>query len=193
MKLVALWDSKVRMEEARSAVSDEQSAEALVRELYARHAQELRGALGRLSPGRADLDDLLHDVFVVALRRAALLASCSDPRSWLFGVAVKVAQGSRRRARFWRFVGLDSVTERASDASASADADRNDAARVVSLILERLSEKKRAVFVLFELERLTGQQVAAALDIPLKTVWTRLFHARREFLHHLEQLQGRAP
>jgi DNA-directed RNA polymerase specialized sigma24 family protein len=35
--------------------------------------------------------------------------------------------------------------------------------------------------VLYELEGLTGPEIAQALGCPLKTVWTRLHHARKEF------------
>jgi DNA-directed RNA polymerase specialized sigma24 family protein len=37
------------------------------------------------------------------------------------------------------------------------------------------------VFVLYELEGLSGEEIAAVVGAPLKTVWTRLYHARREF------------
>ena len=36
-----------------------------------------------------------------------------------------------------------------------------------------------------ELEGMSGQAIAEIVHCPLKTVWTRLFHARREFLAHL--------
>ena len=47
--------------------------------------------------------------------------------------------------------------------------------------LAALSDAKRQVFVLFELQGLPGEDIAAALNIPLKTVWSRLFYARKEF------------
>ncbi len=49
-----------------------------------------------------------------------------------------------------------------------------------------MSEKKRTVLVLFELEGLSGEEIAATVGAPLKTVWTRLHAARREFLKALE-------
>ena len=48
-------------------------------------------------------------------------------------------------------------------------------------ILNSMSEKKRNVFILFELEGLPGAEVAEMVGCPLDTMWTRLFHARREF------------
>jgi RNA polymerase sigma-70 factor (ECF subfamily) len=47
--------------------------------------------------------------------------------------------------------------------------------------LNRLGEKKRTVFVLFELEELSGEEIAALINCPVKTVWSRLASARIEF------------
>jgi RNA polymerase sigma-70 factor (ECF subfamily) len=64
---------------------------------------------------------------------------------------------------------------------------------VVHRLLNSLSENKRTVFVLFELEGLSGQQIAGILRVPIQTVWNRLFHARKAFLKVLarEQLRER--
>jgi RNA polymerase sigma-70 factor (ECF subfamily) len=48
------------------------------------------------------------------------------------------------------------------------------------MALGRLSEGKRLALLLADVEGLTGEQIAAALDIPLGTVWTRLHYARAE-------------
>ena len=44
-----------------------------------------------------------------------------------------------------------------------------------------MAEARRTAFVLFEIEGLSGDEIARIQDIPLNTVWTRLHHARREF------------
>jgi RNA polymerase sigma factor (sigma-70 family) len=46
--------------------------------------------------------------------------------------------------------------------------------------LGSLSDDKRLVFLLVEREGLSGEEVAASLEIPVNTVWTRLHHARAE-------------
>jgi RNA polymerase sigma-70 factor (ECF subfamily) len=53
--------------------------------------------------------------------------------------------------------------------------------------LAQLSEKKRAVFVLVELEGLSATEAATALEIPPVTARTRLFHARRELQQALKR------
>ena len=44
-----------------------------------------------------------------------------------------------------------------------------------------------------ELEDLSGNEIAEALEIPVATVWTRLHHARKELLAALAREQGGTP
>jgi RNA polymerase sigma-70 factor (ECF subfamily) len=44
-----------------------------------------------------------------------------------------------------------------------------------------MDEERRTAFVLFEIDGLSGEEIARIQDVPLNTVWTRLHHARREF------------
>jgi RNA polymerase sigma-70 factor (ECF subfamily) len=49
-------------------------------------------------------------------------------------------------------------------------------------ILRKMTPKKREVLVLFELEGLSGEEIATCVGCPVDTVWSRLHHARRDFL-----------
>jgi RNA polymerase sigma-70 factor (ECF subfamily) len=57
--------------------------------------------------------------------------------------------------------------------------EQTEATRRLYALLDKLPEKQRAVFVLFELEGSSGEQIAEAVGCPVPTVWTRLFHARK--------------
>jgi RNA polymerase sigma-70 factor (ECF subfamily) len=59
--------------------------------------------------------------------------------------------------------------------------------RLLDVALARLSEEKRLVLVMIELEELSGEEVATALGIPVATVWTRLHYARTEVREHLKR------
>ena len=56
-------------------------------------------------------------------------------------------------------------------------------------LLDRLSEKKRTVFVLHEIEGLAPAEIAPLVGAPVLTVRTRLFYARRE----VQQLMADEP
>jgi RNA polymerase sigma-70 factor (ECF subfamily) len=165
-----------------------------LRELYAAHAEFVRRMVLRLcGPSRAaspalDADDLVHDVFVVALRSGDRFAGRSTARTWLCGIAVHLVARARRRERLRRMVGLDHIAEPPSDSPSPLEVfEKAESARVLYALVDKLSEKKRIVFVLYELEGLSGEEIAEAVGCPVKTVWTRLHHARKEFLRHLER------
>jgi RNA polymerase sigma-70 factor (ECF subfamily) len=62
--------------------------------------------------------------------------------------------------------------------------------RAFQVAFAKLAPKKRAVFGLIELEGLTTEQVAVALEIPAATVRTRLHHARLELHAALRHGKG---
>jgi RNA polymerase sigma-70 factor, ECF subfamily len=72
----------------------------------------------------------------------------------------------------------------AIDAGPSAQDALESRRRVAAFyrLLERLSEKKRTVFVLHELEGLPPARIAELVQAPVLTVRTRLFYARRELV-----------
>jgi len=153
----------------------------LFRHAFATHASFVRGLLVRLTGPPSDIEDLVQEVFMVAWRRRARYDRALPLRGWLTGIAVRVAAQSRRRKRWRRWVGLEDAAEVASHGTPASTFESAEAARMVYSVLDRLSEKKRSVFILYEIQGMSGEEIAQIVGCPLKTVWTRLFHARREF------------
>lgn len=158
-----------------------------VRRLYVAHAGELRQAMSRLAP-TLDADDLLQELFLIVIAKPDALLRADSPRAWLYGVAVKLAATRARSAKVRRFFGLDAAGQVSSHVDAPGRTlEQRDAQRAVLAALDSVSTVRREAFVLFELQGLSGEEVAQALGIPLKTVWTRLFHARREVTAAVER------
>ncbi len=162
-----------------------------LRRLYADRADYVRGAVIRLGGPRADIDDLVHDVFLIALRRRGDFAGRSSEATWLYGIAIKVVAGARRKAKLRRFLGLDAAPEPTDETTPARLFEHREASAQLYRILDGMAEKKRAVFILYELEGMSGEQIAEAVGCPLKTVWTRLHHARREFQAAVARLDAR--
>jgi RNA polymerase sigma-70 factor (ECF subfamily) len=160
-------------EEAGEGVTD-------LRRLYLEHADFVRGAVLRLGGPRSDVDDLVHDVFLVALRKRAEFEGRSSRTTWLYGIALKVVAGARRKSRLRRFFGLESAPEPTDSLTPARLFEQREAAAQLYRILDGMAEKKRSVFILYEIEGLSGEEIAEVAGCPLKTVWTRLHHARRE-------------
>ncbi|MBK8978326.1 MAG: sigma-70 family RNA polymerase sigma factor [Planctomycetes bacterium] len=65
-------------------------------------------------------------------------------------------------------------------------AELNEAQRRFWIALDELSDKHREIIVLRHVEELEYAQIAAVLDVPVGTVMSRLFHARRRLRGLLE-------
>jgi DNA-directed RNA polymerase specialized sigma24 family protein len=55
-----------------------------------------------------------------------------------------------------------------------------------------MSDKRRETLVLFEVEGYSGQEIAALQGVPVKTVWTRLHHARKDLVAMVTDLRNQA-
>src|SRR5262245_4518348 len=89
----------------------EARAVADVRGLYFAHRDDVRLTLRRLTGAGAHLDDLLQDVFVVAVRDASRVSALPSPRAFLYGIAVKLAANYRRRAWVRSWLGLEAAAD----------------------------------------------------------------------------------
>lgn len=149
--------------------------------LYVEHVELVRRVIVRLlGTATADVDDAVQDVFVTAFRKRDAFEGRAEPSTWLYAIARRVALASRRRARLRAFLGLDAVREPEDPRTPLSAFENEEATRQLYGLLERLAEKKRTVWILHELEELPGETIAQIVGCPVKTVWTRLFHARRE-------------
>ena len=151
--------------------------------LYAEHAAFIGRVLVRLVGDGAHVDDLIQETFIIAFRKRDSFDGRSTPRTWLYGIASRLAMRHRRGAGRWlRALGA-LIAEPMADVSTRPDTeiDRQRAAKAVHETLDRLPFKQREVFALYELEELEGTEIAAMLEIPINTVWTRLHHGRKKF------------
>jgi RNA polymerase sigma-70 factor (ECF subfamily) len=171
-------------EEARLLESCRRGDPHALRELYDREVRAVRRVARYLGlPSETEVDDVTQDVFVMAFRDIRQVRP-GDLSAWLFRITSHRVTDRHRRRRvreaFARRFGASEAVQH-QEPGPEENLHRQDAEREVSRIVARMRPKKRDVFVLFELEGLLGEEIAARLRIPLPTVWTRLFHARREF------------
>lgn len=147
-------------------------------------------ALGGLE---ADLDDLTQEVFLVVRRKLSTYVGPSMP-AWLYGITRKTVSDYRRRAFIRR---LFSGAQRSLEASPHIERtlgtrpfDRVEAQQVVAAVLKKMSHVRRTAFILFEVEGYSGKEIAELERIPVATVYTRLHHARRDFMRLAAELTG---
>lgn len=159
-------------------------------ELFRGHASFVARFATKLGVAEVDVDDLVQEVFLTVHRLGGFEPGRASATTWLADIAVRVASTRRRSAGRNRLVADEDVL-RAAVAPGASPHDlaelRADLVRV-ERALESLDLDRRAVFVLFELEGESCDAIAAGLGIPVGTVHSRLYTARREFAAAFAQL-----
>ncbi len=137
------------------------------REVYQAHHGFVWHALHRFGLNGAALEDALQDVFVVAYRRREALEGSS--KAWLYAIARRVASNHRRSARR-RDARADALSQVESHARRAVP----EAILALDRYLDRLSAEDRELFVLSEVEGMTGPEIAAAWGLNVNTLYTRI-------------------
>jgi RNA polymerase sigma-70 factor (ECF subfamily) len=152
------------------------------RELFVLHRADVCRLVQRMIGANADLDDLVQEVFLQVHRSIKDFKGTARFTTWLYRLTVNVVLMQRRAARSRpAFTDpLDSQVAKDSRPLPDEQVARRARIRAFYRLLDRLSDKKRAVFVLHELEGLSPAEIAKIVGAPVLTVRTRLFYARRE-------------
>lgn len=143
--------------------------------LFQAHAEEVWRFLKYLGVREHDLQDACQEVFLIAHRKLPEFRGESAPRTWLYGISLRVAKTWRRRRSMVPLSG----DERSVGPSQEQERERRDAQELLCWALDRISEVQREVFVLHEIEELPMHDVAKRLECGLFTAYSRLRLARR--------------
>lgn len=171
-------------------------------ELVRRHQSAVITLARVLTSGKGDAEDLAQDVFVRAWRSIGSFRGDSTFRTWLHRVAINVIRTSQsRQGRLLRVFTsrgrddqpLDGARRGAwpDPASGEEPVDATLARRqVIDRALAALPEDLRIVVTLRDLQGLDYKEIAAALDVPIGTVESRIFRARQKLKPLLAALLG---
>lgn len=150
--------------------------------LFQRHFDLVWRTVRRLGVPPEAVDDAAQEVFVIASRRLASIEEGKE-RAFLYGTAVRVASTARRTSSRRRTVPPADEAIDPADPGPAADEliDRKRARALLDDLVARLPDDTRPVFVLYELEGLTMDEIATCLEVPPGTVASRLRRAREVF------------
>ena len=188
--------------------------------VYRRYGARVSRWAARLAGPGLDLEDVVHDVFLVVLRRLQEFRWDARLSTWLHEVTIHVVQTHRRKRRlrawlwpFGRTAGSTSDGEPASPTPRSlaraaagdlgeelADdrlsplesAERRQAAALLYHFLEQLPEKHRTAVVLFELEGIPCQEIASLTGTSVANVWARVSRGREQLIRAFAQWESTA-
>jgi RNA polymerase sigma-70 factor, ECF subfamily len=169
-----------------------------VRVITRRNNQRLYRAARSVLRDRAEAEDAVQDAYLKAFAAMASYAGASSLSTWLTRIVINQALEHRRtvekRQRILReqsVIDIDNYRERlmaGSETSQSPEAEtmRTQIAKLLERAIANLPEAFRSVFVLREIEGMSVEETAEALQIPPGTVKTRLLRSRRRLQRELD-------
>jgi RNA polymerase sigma-70 factor (ECF subfamily) len=196
---------------ARVQNGSEPAAQAPTLEgVYRGHAALVSRWAGRLAGPGFDVEDIVHDVFLVVQRRLDQFRGDALLSTWLYEITVRVVQSRRRSQRrqqrwLWPWsrgrsahdwtdrgdIDLQSPDPRESALEAL---ERQQASQLLYRLLDGLDEKHRTAVVLFELEGLSCPEIAVITRTSVSNVWARVSRGREKLIKAFAASSGpRAP
>jgi len=165
-------------------------------EIYRSNLSYVWHSLRRLSAPAPDLEDLTQEVFVRVLRALPDYDPDRPFRPWIFSLVLHTVLDFRKQRARKSIVQLDSELQ----ARLQSTTDRPDEAlekeQHRGLVLRALADlnlKKRAVFVMVELNGHSVPEAAEALKLPLNTAYSRLRLARADFTEAIRRQASEEP
>jgi len=173
-----------------------------VEAVYRRYGARVSRWAARLAGPGLDLEDIVHDVFLVVLRRLETFRWDARLSTWLHEITLHVVQTHRRKRRLrawlWPFARTAggapdgerpvlpsrNLEDQLADDRLSPleSAERREGAALLYHFLDQLPEKYRTAVVLFELEGLPCQEIAALTGTSVANVWARVSRGREQLI-----------
>lgn len=170
---------------------DSVPAPVVFEDVYREHFAMVWRALRRFGVPERDVPDAAQDVFVVVHRKLDGFDHKSRVTTWLYAICLRIASDRRRRApNRHEAVGEEPDEARVSGA-ASEPWEIAERRALLRRALDEMPLEQRTVFVLFELEGMTGDEIATLVEAPLATVHSRLRLGRETFRRVLERARAR--
>lgn len=155
---------------------------AIFGELYDRHAAVIYRYAARRA-GDSAADDVTSETFLVAWEQLeAYDVDRDDARPWLFGIATNLLRRHHRaEAKVLKAAAKAASREAVGDDSdrVSARVDASVATGRIARTLKSMAATDRETLLLYAWADLTYEGIAAAMDVPVGTVRSRLNRARK--------------
>jgi RNA polymerase sigma-70 factor (ECF subfamily) len=135
-------------------------------------------SLRRLGVLERDLEDVTHDVFLQVHAKLASYDRALPIRPWLFAFALRFASDYRKLARHPTVQADTDGPDETPRADEMLEA--KDRAEMLRIVLDQLSLELRAVLILHDIDETPMKEIAASLQIPLNTGYSRLRLAREQ-------------
>jgi len=147
---------------------------------------------GWLTGSREEAEDLVQETYLKALKGFSSFQQGTNFRAWIFRILRNAFLTSRTGLKATRTVPLESDDEETAVASATMDTPESillgrTSQEAIQAALGKLPVIFREVLLLSDVEEMSYQEISETVSIPIGTVMSRLYRARRAMR---EELQG---
>ena len=181
---------------ARAQRGDKQAFELLVE----KYQRKLARLLSRFIRDPAEVEDVTQEAFIKAYRALPAFRGDSAFYTWLYRIGINTAKNylmaMGRRAP-------TSTEGEADEAEGFEEGEQlrdintpesmllsNEIAQTVNATIEQLPEELRTAIQMREIEGMSYEDIAKAMDCPIGTVRSRIFRAREAIAEQLRPLLG---
>jgi RNA polymerase sigma-70 factor (ECF subfamily) len=164
------------------SITAESPSDVSFERIYDEWFEHVSRWVGALGASDADREDLVQDVFIVAHRRLSSFDG-GNLAGWLYQIARRKVRDYRSLAWVKHFFAasrvplIDSTLQTLTGPLDHLET--VEKAALLQELLATLSHEQRAAFVLFEIEGLSGEDIARLQAVPINTVWARIHKARK--------------
>ena len=173
----------------QSALDDSEAKPLDFDRVYREQRQRVFSAVRHVLGPTDEIEDVTQQAFLEIYRSLPRFEGRSRVSTFVYRIAVNVALQHIRRKKRWRWLSLGATGDEASRVPSGTSQESRlvdrGALEVVYDAVDKLSEKKRAVWTLHELEGLEPKAIADVLEVPVNTVRSRLIAARKDVMARL--------
>jgi RNA polymerase sigma-70 factor, ECF subfamily len=153
--------------------------------LYEMHGARMKSIAANLLGNLADAEDAVQDCFLKVYRGAASFRGASRFSTWIYRVLVNSCYDMLRKRRRYPLEARSEGESLVSRREPVTPASDHPLRLSLEACVKDLEPRRRAVFLLFEVEGFTHREVGDILGVPEGTSKTLLFEARRELQRRL--------
>jgi len=138
-----------------------------------------------------EAEDIVQETMITVWRKLKSLSSSASFKTWMFRIVVNKCYDRLRKMkrnpefrpdeRTWKKISGLNVT------AAGEELENEENARVINALTHKLSPRQKTVFVLSEIEALTGDEIAEITGMNKKVIKSNLWHARRNIAAMLDK------
>lgn len=159
--------------------------------LFLKYRDRLFRFVWPLLKSESDIEDVIHEVFLVVWRQAGSFKGASKVSTWIFGIAYKIAMRVQQNKNRYHLVEpSDEALDQQISVNLPSSIEQRQMADWLNKGIAKLSPDHRIVIELTYYSGFSYKEIAEILGCPENTIKTRMFHARKLLRLSLPDLVG---